>query len=119
MVVVSHDGGETWTSPPRAPSGILVVVPSAGTQQNAEAFHALSSQHTVRYAAMGTRDGGYKYPPGWHDMMTVPVDADCTDSLMGLARAIIADIQQGYTPALVVVESRGGQVVLPMLLRCA
>jgi len=50
-------------------------------------------------------------------MSSVAVDTDPDDSLMGVARAIGARIKAGVVPKLIIMGSRGGQVVLPVLLR--
>jgi hypothetical protein len=116
MVLVSNDEGATWVTA-AASNGILVVVPGAGTYQNAAAFNALKSSYDVTLAHPISRAGGFKYPPGWGDMSTVAVSTDPDDSLMGVARSIGAHIKAGGVPQLIIVGSRGGQVVLPVLLR--
>ena len=70
-----------------------------------------------------TREDGFKYPstfyPQYGGMKHVALSTDTPNSLCGLARKIGRRIVgKVLAPALVITGSRGGQVVLPLLLRC-
>lgn len=124
---VSLDGGETW-EPARNAEGVLVIGPGIGTRINRVAFDhffsKLKEQGVSSWAAhLDVNDGGdFVYPDGWENIMSVDLPRGPENSLRGLARKIgldmISNIRRGLpVPRVIMAGSRGGQVVLPLLLR--
>ena len=113
MVKVRNEAKGTWDE--AKGSGILVIVPGAGTHANRKAYNELERHFDVIYRDTPTRRGGFRYPAGWANITSVPLDTDPPDSLMGLSRSI-GGTMKASPPALVICGSRGGQVVVPILL---
>ena len=101
---------------------MLVVAPGAGVSINAEAYRALESAYNVVRMDTKTRKDGFKYPAAFFKgggMKHVALSTDPPNSLCGLAREIGRQIvDRTLATALVITGPRGGQVVLPLLLRC-
>lgn len=121
MVFTSKDNGQTW-SRARTTGAVLVIVPGAGTHANRDGFDLLEKTlrgyFRVYMRNTDSRNGGFLYPPKWSNIMRVQLTGHPADSLVGLARKIGADVESGsLVPDLIICGSRGGQVVLPMLLR--
>ena len=114
MVYTSADKGITWTEK-RPSDRILVIAPGAGTYANKKAYDHLRRNFDVEIMDTRTRDGGFKYPDGWGDMTQVDLHQDGDESLMGLARKIGAHVV-GHSPQMIIAGSRGGQVIIPVLL---
>ena len=118
-VHVSADMGETWTV--AEGTCVLVVVPGAGSHYNEKAYSKIRESHEVVTRDTPTRKGGFKYPKRFGNMWDYDLRSKQRwedDSLMGLSRSIGADISsRRLVPHTVVTGSRGGQVVVPMLLK--
>lgn len=121
VVLTSKDRGKTW-KPTKTTGTILVITPGAGTYANRGGYERLQKNMAGKYKVVqrttATRLGGYAYPPNWESIMRVDLTCHPPDSLVGLARAIGSEIRSGsLVPDLIICGSRGGQVVLPMLVR--
>ena len=120
MPYISKNNGVTWENMDKFAHGILVIVPGAGTFLNKKAYTGLEQKiNDVTYYDTKTRQGGFKYPDGWENITTVNLLDDDDNSLVGLARHIGEDLikNKKILPRLIIAGSRGGQVVLPLLLQ--
>lgn len=118
-VHVSNDMGKTWT--PATGTCVLVIQPGAGTVHNSAAYKQLEQNFTVSYVNTPTYNGGFKYPPGHGHMWSYDLQGPTRweqDSLMGLSKSIGKDIvARKIVPHTIVTGSRGGQVVIPMIIK--
>ena len=115
-VSISPDKGRTWTGVEGR--GVLVIVPGAGVHTNAKAYKHLETSYTVHYRDTFSREGGFKYPNNWTDIATVSLAGHSANSLVGLTSLVGSEIQNGtLAPSVIICGSRGGQVVLPLLMR--
>jgi len=124
LVAISQDNGLTWTT--TKGKGIWVIVPGAGTIQNKETYLQLESKmikvggkwkdQEIEYFDTKTRAGGFVYPPKWGDINKVEMPRKKENTLAGLAAQMKKRLKKG-PPAMIICGSRGGQVVLPLLLK--
>mgnify|MGYP000106006175 CR=1 FL=1 len=118
MVHVSTNLGKTWSARTVLTPRILVIQPGAGCGYNGESYTQLQKEFDMVFMDTKTRVGGFKYPPNWGNIWD---DVDITkkwdkDSLVGLAKSVGQAIMDS-APSVIIAGSRGGQVVLPLLLK--
>ena len=126
LVAISQDNGQSWTT--TKGNGIWVIVPGAGTFQNRRTYLQLESQmikkgplytwkeREIEYFDTKTREGGFVYSPNWTDISKVEMPRKKENTLAGLAAKMKKRLKKG-PPAMIICGSRGGQVVLPLLLK--
>lgn len=117
MVLTSPDEGSSWRDTPTT-GEVLLIVPGAGEFANRQGYDLVSKRFVVAKRDTDTRAGGFVYPPKWGNIRLVKLDGHPSNSLVGLAKKIGDEVKAGaLVPSLVLCGSRGGQIVLPMLLR--
>lgn len=126
LVAISQDNGLTWTT--TKGKGIWVILPGAGYFKNRITYLELESQmikvgplytwkeREIEYFDTKTRKGGFVYPPNWTDISKVEMPRKKENTLAGLAAQMKKRLKKG-PPAMIICGSRGGQVVLPLLLK--
>ena len=114
---ISVDHGKTWKKVADTQI-VLVVSPGAGVKYNEPSYVDLETKFSVEYRDADSREGGFRYPDDWGAIWNLNISNKCDgDSLMGLAKRIGAEISSGaILPNLIIAGSRGGQVVLTLLL---